>query len=85
MDACSTTGASRPIRKITVLGVGGVGGLLAGQLIRQYGDAVSLVARGGRGEHLRRQGLTSTATCTASTPCSPPPLRRTRPSWACRT
>ena len=44
MDACSTTGASRPIRKITVLGVGGVGGLLAGQLIRQYGDAVSLVA-----------------------------------------
>lgn len=58
MDACSTTGASRPIRKITVLGVGGVGGLLAGQLIRQYGDAVSLVARGGRGEHLRRQGLT---------------------------
>ena len=71
MDACSTTGASRPIRKITVLGVGGVGGLLAGQLIRQYGDAVSLVARGGRG--------------TASTPCSPPPLRRTRPSWACRT
>ena len=41
-----------------MLGVGGVGGLLAGQLIRQYGDAVSLVARGGRGEHLRRQGLT---------------------------
>ena len=58
MEACSITGASRPIRKITVLGVGGVGGLLAGQLIRKYGDAVSLVARGGRGEHLRRQGLT---------------------------
>ena len=58
MEACSIAGASRPIRKITVLGVGGVGGLLAGQLIRQYGDAVSLVARGGRGEHLRRQGLT---------------------------
>ena len=58
MEACSTTGASRPIRKITVLGVGGVGGLLAGQLIRKYGDAVSLVARGARGEHLRQQGLT---------------------------
>ena len=43
---------------ITVMGVGGVGGLLAGALVRRYGDAVSLVARGRRGEHLRAHGLT---------------------------
>ena len=45
-------------KKITVMGIGGVGGLLAGVLIRQYGDNVSLIARGARGEHLRTNGLT---------------------------
>lgn len=44
--------------KITVMGAGGIGGLLGGALIRRYGDAVSLIARGARGEHLRREGLT---------------------------
>ena len=32
--------------------------VLAGVLIRQYGDNVSLIARGARGEHLRTNGLT---------------------------
>ena len=44
--------------KITVMGLGGVGGLLSGALIRHYGDRVSLIARGARAEHLRSQGLT---------------------------
>lgn len=43
---------------LTVVGIGGVGGVLAGPLVRKYGGAVSLVARGARGEHLRTQGLT---------------------------
>ena len=38
MEACSIAGASRPIRKMTVLGVGGVGGLLAGQLFFAAGQ-----------------------------------------------
>lgn len=45
-------------KKITVAGIGGVGGLLSGVLIRQYGDSVSLIARGKRAEHLRTEGLT---------------------------
>lgn len=45
-------------KSITVVGIGGVGGLLAGVLIRQYGDSVSLIARGSRAEHLRTHGLT---------------------------
>lgn len=45
-------------KKITVVGIGGVGGLLSGVLIRQYGDRVSLIARGSRAEHLRTHGLT---------------------------
>ena len=45
-------------KKITVVGIGGVGGLLAGVLIRRYGDSVSLIARGSRAEHLCTQGLT---------------------------
>ena len=44
--------------RLTIVGVGGVGGVLAGPLVRKYGAAVSLVARGARGEHLRREGLT---------------------------
>ena len=44
--------------RMTIVGVGGVGGILAGPLLRKYPDSVSLVARGGRGEHLRTKGLT---------------------------
>ena len=44
--------------RITIIGIGGIGGLLAGPLIRTYGEAVSLVARGERAEHLRTNGLT---------------------------
>ena len=43
---------------LTIVGVGGVGGVLAGPLLRKYGSAVHLVARGKRGEHLRTNGLT---------------------------
>jgi len=43
---------------LTIVGVGGIGGLLAGALIRKYGDHISLVARGPRGEALRQRGLT---------------------------
>ena len=45
-------------KKITIVGIGGVGGLLAGVLIRKYGNNVSLIARGKRAEHLRTHGLT---------------------------
>lgn len=45
-------------KKITVVGIGGVGGLLSGVLIRHYGDSVSLIARGARAEHFRAEGLT---------------------------
>lgn len=44
--------------RITVFGVGGVGGILAGPLIRHYGNDVSLIARGDRKRHLREKGLT---------------------------
>ena len=44
--------------KLTIIGIGGVGGLLAGVLIRRYGDEVSLIARGERLRQLREQGLT---------------------------
>lgn len=44
--------------RLTVMGLGGVGGLLAGPLLRRYGGAVSLVARGARGKALRENGLT---------------------------
>ena len=43
--------------KITVMGLGGIGGLLSGALIRRYGPAVSLIARGKRAESLRTNGL----------------------------
>lgn len=45
-------------KKIAIIGIGGVGGLLAGVLIRKYGANVSLIARGKRAEHLRTHGLT---------------------------
>ena len=44
--------------RLAVVGIGGVGGILAGPLVRAYGGAVSLVARGARGAHLRTRGLT---------------------------
>lgn len=43
---------------IAVVGIGGVGGLLSGALVRHYGDHISLVARGDRVRHLRQAGLT---------------------------
>ena len=44
--------------KLTVVGIGGIGGLLSGPLVRQYGEHITLVARGKRGETLRQKGLT---------------------------
>ena len=44
--------------RMTVVGIGGVGGVLSGPLLRKYGSSVTLVARGKRGEHLRTHGLT---------------------------
>ncbi len=43
--------------KILVAGVGGVGGLIAAQLIRKYGGNVTLIARGKRAEELKEKGL----------------------------
>lgn len=43
-------------KKIAVVGVGGVGGYIAGMLIRAY-PHVTLCARGGRGESIREHGL----------------------------
>lgn len=43
-------------KKIAVVGVGGVGGYLAGMLIRKY-PQVTLVARGERGKSIREKGL----------------------------
>ena len=45
------------VETLTVVGVGGVGGLLSAPLIRRYGGAVSLVARGKRRESLMKNGL----------------------------
>ena len=44
--------------KLTVVGIGGIGGLLSGPLVRQYGEHITLVARGKRGDTLRQKGLT---------------------------
>lgn len=46
------------MKKIMIVGVGGVGGLLAAQLIKAYGPAVTLMARGPRKESLEKNGLT---------------------------
>lgn len=43
-------------KKIAVVGVGGVGGYLAGMLVKAY-PHVTLVARGERGESIRENGL----------------------------
>ena len=43
--------------KIMVAGVGGVGGLLAAQLVRKYGGNVTLIARGERAAMLKEKGL----------------------------
>ena len=44
--------------KITVFGVGGVGGTLSAMLLKKYGGNVTLIARGARKEHLLQNGLT---------------------------
>ena len=46
------------MKKIMVVGVGGVGGVLAANLVKKYGESVSLIARGPRWESLRQNGLT---------------------------
>lgn len=46
------------MKKIMVVGVGGVGGVLAANLVKKYGESVSLIARGPRREALRQNGLT---------------------------
>ena len=43
--------------KITVMGLGGIGGLLSGPLLRHFGGQVSLIARGPRAVQLREKGL----------------------------
>lgn len=43
--------------KVAIVGIGGVGGLLAGVLVRRYGADVTLIARGPRLEQLKAQGL----------------------------
>ncbi|OON88056.1 hypothetical protein BXO88_02485 [Oribacterium sp. C9] len=44
--------------KITVAGVGAIGGLLAAMLGRKYEDSITLVARGNHAMALREKGLT---------------------------
>ncbi|MGN0777651.1 MAG: ketopantoate reductase family protein, partial [Aristaeellaceae bacterium] len=44
--------------KLTIIGIGGVGGLLAGVLVRRYGADITLIARGERLTQLRQEGLT---------------------------
>lgn len=46
------------MKKIMVVGVGGVGGVLAANLVKKYGESVSLIVRGPRRESLRQNGLT---------------------------
>lgn len=49
--------------RITVFGVGGVGGTLSSMLLKEYGENVALIARGGRKEHLLKNGLTIRGDC----------------------
>ncbi len=44
-------------KKITVIGIGGIGGALAAPLIQRYGEDVTLIARGKRLEQLLKDGL----------------------------
>jgi len=43
--------------KICVAGVGAIGGVLSAMLGQKYADSMSLIARGGRAEALRRNGV----------------------------
>jgi Ketopantoate reductase len=43
-------------KKIAVIGIGGVGGYVAGMLAKAY-PHVTMVARGARGESIRKNGL----------------------------
>ena len=44
--------------RCTVLGLGGVGGVVGGKLASYYGESITFIARGARGESIRRNGLT---------------------------
>ncbi|MBO5564171.1 MAG: 2-dehydropantoate 2-reductase [Lachnospiraceae bacterium] len=44
--------------KITVFGIGGVGGAISAKLLKKYGAQVTLIARGKRKEHFEKEGLT---------------------------
>ena len=46
-------------KKIAVIGIGGVGGYVAGMLARAY-PHVTMVARGARAESIREKGLCCT-------------------------
>ena len=50
--------ASSDVPRITVFGVGGVGGTLSSMLLKKYGENVTLIARGERKDHLLKNGLT---------------------------
>ena len=52
--------------KITVFGIGGVGGAIGAMLAKNYGEQVSFIARGARKEHLQKEGLTIRGDFTGS-------------------
>ena len=45
-------------KKITVFGIGGVGGAIGAMLAKTYGEQVSFIARGARKAHIEKEGLT---------------------------
>lgn len=44
--------------KVAIVGIGGVGGVLAGPITKYSGEAVTFIARGKRKEHILENGLT---------------------------
>lgn len=64
-------------KKITVAGIGGVGGYLAGMLADTY-DEVSFIARGERKKSLEENGLVILEKVLLSILCSPKPHLRRR-------
>ena len=57
-------------KKIAVIGIGGVGGFLAGALANTY-EHVTLVARGQRKESIKKQGLVLHSDCLGEIVASP--------------
>ncbi len=55
--------------KVVVLGAGALGSIVAGHLARA-GEEITLIARGDRAEHLRKNGITITGVAEFTTPCS---------------